>query len=276
MIFEINSKEELKKEIPSNTRRVKINFEVSTPREMVEIVSKYKDTADVWVRTSMFKRLLVDNWLIFKKQRKGTYKLKRTLDVCIAAIVLILVSPLLLIVSIIVKFSASTSREPVFFRQNRISNNGRPFLFYKFRTMEHSNNDEIHYEYMKKSIQGKAHGKVYKLVNDPRVTKIGKWLRRLSIDEIPQFINVLKGDMSIIGPRPPILYEVELYEDWQKVRLQAKPGMTGLWQVAGRSLLSFNEMVVLDFFYALNQSLKLDLYILFHTIPAVLFLKGAY
>jgi lipopolysaccharide/colanic/teichoic acid biosynthesis glycosyltransferase len=276
MIFEINSKEELKKTIPPNTRIVKINFEVSTPRKIVEIVSIYKDSVDVWVRTNMFKKLLVDNYLIFRKQKKGTYKLKRALDVCIATIVLTLTAPLLLIVSMIVKFSASTSKEPVFFRQNRISNNGKPFLFYKFRTMEHSNNNDIHYEYMKKSIRGKAHGKVYKLVNDPRVTKIGKWLRRLSIDEIPQFINVLKNDMSVIGPRPPILYEVELYEDWQKVRLMAKPGMTGLWQVTGRSLLSFNEMVVLDFFYALNQSLKLDLYILIHTIPAVFFLKGAY
>lgn len=275
MIVEINKREELTKEFPDNVRQIRIKFIVLTPEEIVKLVLKYNCKADIWIRTPLFPKLLKNGYLIFQKGSRKPYPLKRILDISIGVISLIILAPILLGIALMIKISSNNSKEPVIFKHQRLSNH-KPFLFYKFRTMTHSNNSEIHYEYMKKSIRGEAHGKVYKLVDDPRVTTIGKWLRRVSLDEIPQFINVLKGDMSIVGPRPPIPYEVNLYEEWQKVRLIAKPGMTGLWQVLGRSLLSFNEMVVLDFFYASNLSLKLDLYIICNTLPAVLFLTGAY
>lgn len=275
MIIEVKDKAELKKELSSDIGTIIIKFPVSKPKEIVEMVLKYRDKAEVWIKTPLFPRLSKNGYLIFKKGAYKPYLLKRGFDIFVSVLAIILLSPVFAGVAILIKCTSKSSKEPVIFKHQRLSNY-KPFLFYKFRTMEYSNDSEIHYEYMKKSIRGEARGKVYKLVDDPRVTSAGKWLRRVSLDEIPQFINVLRGDMSLIGPRPPIPYEVNLYEDWQKVRFTAKPGMTGLWQVLGRSLLSFNEMVVLDLFYATNISFKLDLYILINTVPAVFFLRGAY
>ena len=154
---------------------------------------------------------------------------------------------------------------------------GRIFLVYKFRTMRVGADENLHLEYQRKFIAGRSDANVgdaerpaYKLRNDPRITKIGRMLRRLSLDEVPQLLNVLRGDMSIVGPRPPIPYEVEAYELWHRKRLDIKPGLTGLWQVSGRNRLPFEEMVKLDLFYIENWSLFLDLKIILLTIPVIL------
>ena len=134
---------------------------------------------------------------------------------------------------------------------------------------------KIHEKYIENLIKGKVReGKVFKLKNDPRVTKIGSFLRKTSLDELPQFLNVLKGDMSVVGPRPPIPYEVEKYKEWHKMRLDCKQGITGMWQVFGRSRLPFDESVFLDIWYCMNKSIFLDLYLIINTIPSML--KGAY
>ena len=153
---------------------------------------------------------------------------------------------------------------------------GRIFLVYKFRTMQVGADDKLHIEYQQKFIAGRAEANVgdddrpaYKLRNDPRITPVGRVLRRLSLDEIPQLLNVLRGDMSMVGPRPPIPYEVEAYELWHRKRLDMKPGLTGLWQVSGRNRLPFEEMVKLDLFYIENWSLLLDLKIILRTALAV-------
>ncbi len=171
----------------------------------------------------------------------------------------------MLIVVILIKL---TSRGPILFRQERVGLD-RNFIFYKFRTM-YANADKKHGELMRK------HGIMFKLENDPRITPLGKFLRKTSLDELPQFFNVLKGEMSLIGPRPPMPEEVALYNKWQKKRLGVKPGITGLWQVSGRSEVSFNEWVKLDVYYIENWSLWLDCQILLKTIVVVLKGRGAY
>jgi lipopolysaccharide/colanic/teichoic acid biosynthesis glycosyltransferase len=154
---------------------------------------------------------------------------------------------------------------------------GRIFLFLKFRTMRAGADDRAHREYQRRYIEGSpdtnlgdSRRPVYKLHQDPRVTRTGRWLRRTSLDELPQLLNVLRGDMSVVGPRPPIPYEVENYALWHRKRLDMKPGMTGLWQVSGRNRLSFDEMVRLDLFYIENWSLWLDLKIMLRTLPVLL------
>jgi lipopolysaccharide/colanic/teichoic acid biosynthesis glycosyltransferase len=155
---------------------------------------------------------------------------------------------------------------------------------YKFRTMFQNVEHNIHYQYVQKLIRGEipqthnaneVNPPIYKLEQDPRITRIGRFLRRFSLDELPQLINVLKGDMSLVGPRPPILYEVEAYQEWHKTRLAPKPGMTGWWQVAGRSRVTFDEMVHMDVYYAENCSLLFDLKILLVTPWVVVTCKGA-
>lgn len=175
-----------------------------------------------------------------------------------------------------------TSPGPVLFRQKRVGQHGRHFVFFKFRSMYVGTDSAAHQKYMKQLIAGTAAsephngtGRVYKLTRDPRITPIGAFLRRTSLDEVPQFLNVLLGDMSLVGPRPPIPYEVESYDAWHRRRLLAvKPGITGLWQVGGRNKLKFDEMVRLDLQYAASWSVWLDLKILFKTPRAVL--DGAY
>jgi lipopolysaccharide/colanic/teichoic acid biosynthesis glycosyltransferase len=177
-----------------------------------------------------------------------------------------------------------TSRGPVIFRQTRLGWGGRPFVFYKFRSMRIDADDRIHREYVASLIagnlklvnQGDATRPLYKLHRDPRVTSVGRLIRRTSMDELPQLFNVVKGDMSLVGPRPPLPYEVASYESWHLGRiLDTKPGMTGLWQVNGRSRTSFEEMVRLDLQYVRNCSLALDLRILLRTAKAVLEGSGA-
>ena len=194
---------------------------------------------------------------------------------------LILLLPVIVIITILVKL---TSRGPILFKQKRLGHLGNEFTFLKFRTMSDNSDDQIHRDYVKKLIEGQDdetnHGTedmpLYKLDNDPRITWIGHYLRKFSLDELPQFFNVLKGDMSLVGPRPPIPYEFENYKYWHMRRvLDVKPGITGLWQVNGRSKTTFNEMVRLDTQYINNQSFLLDTKIILKTIAAVFDTNGA-
>lgn len=199
----------------------------------------------------------------------GARILKRTFDLIFATVAIVLLLPLWLLIAVLIKLD---SRGPVFYTQERVGMDGRLFLLYKFRTMQANADAEVHREYQRAFIAGHAEANVgnetkptYKLLADPRITRIGKILRRTSLDEVPQLLNVLSGDMSLVGPRPPIPYEVEAYELWHRKRLDMKPGLTGLWQVSGRNRLPFEEMVRLDLFYIENWSLLLDLKIILRT-----------
>ncbi|MBA3806571.1 MAG: sugar transferase, partial [Acidobacteria bacterium] len=210
----------------------------------------------------------------------GARIIKRASDIIIASVAIILLTPLWLIIALVIKLD---SRGAVFYRQERVGMDGRIFLFYKFRTMMVNADDAAHREYQQEYIAGRAEAKLvegerpaYKLVGDARITRAGRWLRRLSLDELPQLLNVLRGDMSVVGPRPPIPYEVEAYQLWHRKRLDMKPGLTGLWQVSGRNRLPFDEMVRLDLFYIENWSLLLDLKIILRTLPVMLRGDDAY
>jgi lipopolysaccharide/colanic/teichoic acid biosynthesis glycosyltransferase len=161
---------------------------------------------------------------------------------------------------------------PIFYVQRRVGKNGRNFEIVKFRSMV-QNAEKLHAEMVRKT---GANPKRPKWENDPRITRVGRWLRRTSIDELPNLVNVLRGEMSIVGPRPPTPSEVELYEPWQRQRLNTQPGMTGLWQVSGRSKVPFEEQCLLDIYYIENWSIGLDIQILLRSIPNVLFGTGAY
>jgi exopolysaccharide biosynthesis polyprenyl glycosylphosphotransferase len=218
-------------------------------------------------------------------RRKYKFAVKRLMDIVGSGMGLILCAPVFLVIAALVKL---TSEGPVFFRQQRIGQHGTPFTFLKFRTMFTNNDHSVHKEFVQQLIAGKVkpnsngngdgngHG-VYKIKSDPRVTRIGSFLRRSSLDELPQLINVLRGEMSLVGPRPPVQYEVDAYEIWHRGRLmEAKPGITGLWQVNGRSRVKFDEMVRLDIRYARTWSLWLDIKILLRTPHAVFLGEGAY
>jgi exopolysaccharide biosynthesis polyprenyl glycosylphosphotransferase len=194
---------------------------------------------------------------------------KRACDVLISALGLLVLAPLLLGVALAVRLS---SPGPVIFRQERVGLRGRPFTLLKFRTMV------VGADLMLDNLreQNEADGPLFKLRQDPRVTRVGRLLRRYSIDELPQLVNVLKGEMSLVGPRPPLAEEVAVYEDWQLDRLEVRPGITGLWQVSGRSELSFEDYVRLDLFYVENWSIAYDLFILSKTIPLLVSARGAY
>jgi lipopolysaccharide/colanic/teichoic acid biosynthesis glycosyltransferase len=184
--------------------------------------------------------------------------------------------PVFLIVPLVIK---TDSRGPVFFRQKRIGEGGKAFSIYKFRTMHSDISETIHKEYVTGLIKktGQPENGIYKIQKDPRVTKVGRFLRKTSLDEIPQFINVLKGDMSLVGPRPAIPYEIAEYEAWHLRRvMECKPGITGLWQVEGRSKTDFAGMVRMDLEYIQRQSLWLDIKIIIKTPWALLTTRGAY
>ena len=203
--------------------------------------------------------------------------LKRALDCGISLLALLLLSPLLALLALAVKCS---SRGPALFRQVRLGLHAKPFTFLKFRSMYAGNDAGVHESYVAKFIAGEAAAKrngIYKITDDPRVTALGRILRRTSLDELPQLWNVLRGEMSLVGPRPPLGYEFQRYAPWHRRRvLEVKPGITGLWQVQGRSGTSFDEMVRLDLRYARRWSLWLDLKILWQTPAAMLSGKGAY
>ncbi len=210
-------------------------------------------------------------------KRRWSRVLKRGMDIAGSLFAIILFSPVFLAIAIAVKLS---SQGPIFFKQQRVGEYGARFTFLKFRSMYMNNSAEKHKEYVTKLIAGQAEkkeGGTFKLTDDPRITSVGKWIRRTSLDELPQFFNVLRGDMSLVGPRPPLPYEVEAYDVWHRRRLlEARPGITGLWQVNGRCRTRFDEMVRLDLQYARKQSLLLDLKILLRTPAAVLSGDGAY
>lgn len=195
--------------------------------------------------------------------------LKRAIDVAFSLLVLIFSAPLMALIALAIKLD---SPGPVFFRQGRMGKGGRPFTVYKFRSMM------IGADEQKELLRdlNEANGPIFKIKDDPRVTRVGRWLRRFSLDELPQFYNVLRGDMSIIGPRPPLPEEVSQYQPWHMRRLEIAPGITGLWQVSGRSELPFDEMALLDIYYVEQWSPALDLKILLRTIPTILFGDGAY
>ena len=216
--------------------------------------------------------------------RKLFSSIKRIMDTIGSALALLFLSPLILLIAIAIKL---TSKGPVFFRQKRVGQYGEQFVFLKFRSMYVNNDASEHKAYVKKLIAGSAQSQpsngngngngVYKLTKDSRITRIGSFLRKTSLDELPQFINVLKGEMSLVGPRPAIAYEVEAYDIWHRRRvLEAKPGITGLWQVNGRSRIKFDDMVRLDLRYAKTWSPWMDLKILMRTPVAVVFGDGAY
>ncbi|HWF91637.1 MAG TPA: sugar transferase [Terriglobales bacterium] len=213
--------------------------------------------------------------------KRALAAVKRMMDVAGSLAALIAFAPFFLVIAALVKL---TSEGPVFFRQQRIGQHGVPFTFLKFRSMRNGNDASVHKEYVRKLIAGEADQKpvagngtgVYKLTNDKRITKVGAFLRRTSLDELPQFINVLCGEMSLVGPRPAIGYEVETYDVWHRRRiLEAKPGITGLWQVEGRSRVKFDDMVRLDLRYANNWSPWMDVKILLRTPIAMFFTEGA-
>jgi lipopolysaccharide/colanic/teichoic acid biosynthesis glycosyltransferase len=210
---------------------------------------------------------------------------KRGIDIAVSLFVLVFGLPFHLLVGLLIKL---TSDGPVLFAQERVGQDGRPFRMYKFRTMVSDNSDELHRNFARDFINGKTNGgrggnggngansNVFKIVNDPRVTSMGRFLRKSSLDELPQFLNVLKGEMSLVGPRPPLRYELDHYKEWHKQRLAVKPGLTGLWQVSGRSTVPFDEMVELDIFYIENWSLLLDVKIILRTAPVMLRGFGGY
>jgi len=215
-------------------------------------------------------------------ERRTVVVIKRAMDIAGSTIMLILCMPLVSIIALAVK---ATSKGPVFFRQQRVGQYGKQFTFLKFRSMLVNNDHNVHREYITKFIASEANkqpsgakGKgVFKLTNDTRVTRVGRFLRRTSLDELPQFLNVLRGEMSLVGPRPPIPYELAAYQTWHRRRLlEVKPGITGLWQVTGRSRVNFDEMVRLDLRYATSWSPWLDFAILMRTPFAVIKGEGAH
>jgi len=221
-------------------------------------------------------------------RRENTTRLlsvtKRVMDIIVSALLLAICIPVLLMIALAIKAS---SKGPVLFRQRRVGQYGKSFTFLKFRSMHVDNDSSIHREYVTQLIAGQAQcnpsngngdgGGVYKLTNDARVTRLGEFLRRSSLDELPQLVNVLRGEMSLVGPRPPIPYELAAYQTWHRRRvLEVKPGITGLWQVNGRSRIKFDEMVRLDLRYAETWSPWLDIKILLRTPRAVFAGEGAY
>jgi exopolysaccharide biosynthesis polyprenyl glycosylphosphotransferase len=209
-----------------------------------------------------------------RRSSKARRVVKRVLDLGCALTLLALTWPILLLAALAVKL---TSKGPVIFHQERVGQNGRVFRCYKFRSMYMENDPKYHRQFARewiyvteRSKQQKDGQVVHKMTSDPRITLAGKWLRKFSIDELPQIFNVLKGDMSMVGPRPPLPYEVSLYRNWHLRRLDVMPGITGLWQVSGRNLLTFEEMVRLDLQYIENWSISMELKIIVKTVWVVL------
>ncbi len=222
--------------------------------------------------------------ILTSPSKKISFAFKRLLDIIGSLCAIVLLAPVFFLVAVLIKINSPGN---VLFRQERVGLHGKKFMFLKFRSMYVNNDPTIHKEFVRKLIQGGKTGPIsesgtdkirsFKITDDPRITPIGRFIRKTSIDELPQFFNVLKGDMSLVGPRPPIPYECDDYDIWHRSRvLDMKPGITGLWQVDGRSTTSFDEMVRMDIKYMREWSLLLDLKILFKTPLVVLTCKGAY
>ncbi|MGE5328036.1 MAG: sugar transferase [Deltaproteobacteria bacterium] len=211
--------------------------------------------------------------LIWSVKHKHTYYrytfLKRLIDIAGAISGIVLLFPLFILISILIKLD---SQGPIFFIQKRCGKNEKLFNMYKFRSMCINAEDKL------EQLQhlNETEGVIFKIKDDPRLTKVGKFIRKTSIDELPQLVNVLKGEMSLVGPRPPLPNEVKQYKSWQKLKLSVKPGLTGLWQISGRSELGFDEMIKLDLEYIAKRSLVYDIWIILKTIPVVFQARGAY
>jgi exopolysaccharide biosynthesis polyprenyl glycosylphosphotransferase len=205
-------------------------------------------------------------------------KIKYSIDALITLPVTVLLLPLFALIALAIKMN---SKGPVFYKANAIGKNGEPFTMLKFRSMRVDGGSDIHKDYVTRLIKGEIRpetegGRPLKVTEDTRITKVGHLLRKTSLDELPQLLNVLKGEMSLVGPRPCLPYEFEIYKDWHKKRLSVRPGITGLWQVAGRSEVAFEDMVLLDLYYVYNRNIALDMNVVYETIFAVLAKKGAH
>ena len=221
---------------------------------------------DVWVRS-------IPEGSLPARRRLG----KRLFDLVVASVCLLLLSPVVAVVAVIVLM---TSPGGAFFRQTRLGQYGRPFVLYKFRTMYRDCGDGAHRAYVRKLLQedqppANGHRQLYKIDDDARITTIGRLLRRISIDELPQLLNVIRGDMSLVGPRPALPWEADMFEPAHFQRFLVPPGLTGLWQVSGRNSLTMRQGLELDIEYVQNQSFGLDLVILLKTVPVVLSAQGA-
>jgi len=211
-----------------------------------------------------------NNWLF--------NKIKYGFDALLSLPVFLALLPVFLVIGIAIKIN---SPGPVFYKTKAVGKDGKEFTMFKFRSMKPNNGNGIHKEFVTKLIKGEMCNEqekdgVLKITNDPRVTRVGRILRKYSLDELPQLINVLKGDMSLVGPRPCLPYEYEIYQDWHKKRLGVRPGISGIWQVAGRSAVAFENMVLLDLYYVYNRNISMDLSIVYETMFAVLEKRGAY
>ena len=213
---------------------------------------------------------VVDN----KQAVRTAFFIKRLMDIVLSSLMSVFLAPLFAVVAFLIKLN---SPGPVILKQTRVGKGGENFTCYKFRSMVDSNDDTAHKNYIRELLQKESiipknaePEKLFKLIDDPRITSIGRLLRKTGIDELAQVFNVLKGDMSLVGPRPPIPYEVEMFDDWQKQKLAVMPGITSLWVVSGRNKLSYKEAIELDIEYIRSWSLWLDIKILLKTIPAVL------
>ena len=242
------------KALEVNVRLTSELFDIVTKKVSTE---KYADFPVVDVSSRINKRI--------------NFIFKRAFDILASVIGLILLSPIFLTIAVLVKLSSSG---PIFFYQERIGRNGKAFKFYKFRSMFVNNGEDIERKNMMLDFIKNDQGNGKKVINENRITEIGKVIRKTSLDELPQLFNVIKGDMSLVGPRPCLPYEFESYAGWQKRRLNVLPGCTGVWQVTGRSSVSFKDSIVLDLYYINNMSPWLDLQILFKTIPVMLFARG--
>lgn len=214
--------------------------------------------------------ILARRWILTNTRKNDNQKVKRAFDIVASAAILIMLSPLFLLVALLIRLD---SKGPVFFYQNRVGKRGRLFKMYKFRSMY------MDAEQRKATLMAKnemAGGVLFKMKEDPRVTWVGRLIRKYSIDELPQLLNVLNGDMSLVGPRPPLPVEVEQYTPYQRRRLAVTPGITCIWQVSGRSEIPFSKQVELDLQYIANQSFWYDMALLVKTVPAVLKAHGAY
>jgi lipopolysaccharide/colanic/teichoic acid biosynthesis glycosyltransferase len=235
----------------------------------------YPECSNHGAQKSLGNATLYPDLLRPEQRKKHLQAAKRAMDIVGSGAALLLLSPIFAVTALLVKLS---SKGPIIYRQGRLGQFGQPFELLKFRSMRVDSDPNVHREFMKNVIAGKHDGKcpeaekpVYKMTKDRRITPIGRILRKSSLDELPQFFNVLKGEMSLVGPRPPLLYEYQEYQLWHRRRvLEARPGITGLWQVQGRSRISFNDMVRLDLRYLRTWSLWLDLWIMLKTPGAVL------
>jgi exopolysaccharide biosynthesis polyprenyl glycosylphosphotransferase len=217
--------------------------------------------------------------MLSQQSERRSYRLvKPLIDVVLAAFGLLLLAPVLVLIAVGIKVS---SRGPILFTQKRIGKDGVPFKFMKFRSMHVGTDSDKHKEFVTNFISSSGRSeqdkiKVFKITNDPRIFGFGKFIRKTSFDEFPQLYNVLRGEMSLVGPRPCLQYEWECYDEWHKSRLRILPGCTGLWQALGRSTVTFEEMVILDLYYISNMSLWLDLRIVLQTFPVIFLGKGAF